>query len=97
MNGQLDVRRYNGTEGHMTDRLEKALRQLAPEELEHLADVAESIVRAHSSTQQGSPGEPMKLEWARSMKNGPYRSGLEAQEAAKHYRIFLLQRGMPKQ
>ncbi len=79
----------------MTDRLKKALRELTPPELDQLTEFAEVLAHSHVSQSTG-PREPMKLDWAGSMKDAPYPSGLEAQEAAKHYRIFLLERGMPK-
>ena len=79
----------------MTKRLEAAIKELPPEELERLTAYAEQLARGVIQPRDVPPG-PMKLDWAGCLKNGPYRSGLEAQEAAKHIRIFLLQRSMPK-
>jgi hypothetical protein len=79
----------------MTDRLEKVIRELSETDVEQLTRYAECLARAGAQHHTG-PGEPMKLDWAGCLKNGPYRSGLEAQEAAKHYRIFLLEKGMPR-
>jgi hypothetical protein len=79
----------------MTKRLEDAIKELTPEELEKLTEYAEQLARAVIQPRNLAPG-PMKLDWAGCLKNGPYGSGLEAQEAAKHIRIFLLQRSMPK-
>lgn len=77
----------------MTKRLEDAIKRLTPEQVEQLVRLAEDMVPRPGGPQ---PGEPPKMTWVGALKDGPYRSGLEAQEAAKHYRIFLLERGMPK-
>jgi hypothetical protein len=79
----------------MTDRLENALRQLTADEVERLTDLAEQLARGRNQV-QARLGQPPKLTWIGCLENGPWKSGLEAQEGAKHYRIFLLERGMPK-
>ena len=72
----------------MTDRLEKAIRELSEADLAQLTEFAEQLAR--STTSKSS--SPMMLGWVGALKDGPYRSGMEAQEAAKHYRAFLLER-----
>jgi hypothetical protein len=79
----------------MTDRLEKAIRLLTPAEVEQLTQYAESLA-ANPSVCTANPGDPAKLDWIGGLKDGPYRDGLDAQEAAKLYRLFLLERGMSK-
>lgn len=78
----------------MTKRLEDAIKQLSPEQLEQLTRYVESIAQIGVGTQDDS--DAPRLSWIGSLKDGPYRSGLEAQEAAKHRRIFLLERGLAK-
>ena len=79
----------------MTKRLEDVLKRLTPEQVEQLTRYAESFPAAVKSSSQPSAPKP-SFSWIGSMKDGPYRSGLEAQEAAKHIRIFLLERGLSK-
>jgi hypothetical protein len=78
----------------MTKRLEEALNRLTPDQVEQITRYAESVAASTASVAPGS-AEPL-LSWIGSMKAGPYRSGLEAQEAAKHRRLFLSERGLAK-
>jgi hypothetical protein len=77
----------------MTKRLEDALRRLTPQQVEELTAYAESFAGLSSSDEVQSPAEA-QLKWVGALKGGPYGSGLEAQEAAKQYRILLIEKGM---
>ena len=78
----------------MTKRLEDALNRLTPEQVEQVTRYVESVA-ASTEGARDHAAKP-RLTWIGSMKGGPYQSGLEAQEAAKHRRIFLLERGLAK-
>jgi hypothetical protein len=78
----------------MTKRLEEAFRRLTPQQVEQLTAYIESFAGGATNS-VNAPTEP-KLAWVGCLKDGPYRSGLEAQEAAKHIRAFLIERGMAK-
>jgi hypothetical protein len=78
----------------MTERLEDALRRLTPEQVEQVTRYVESVAASTDGARDHS-AKPL-LTWIGCMKGGPYQSGLQAQEAAKHRRIFLLERGLAK-
>lgn len=75
----------------MTDRLESAISKLSPSDVELLTKWAESLAAARSSG-AAKRGELAQLTWVGALKSGPYRSGLEAQEAAKRQRIVRSER-----
>ena len=79
----------------MTKRLEDAIARLTPQQVDQLTQYVELLARLENPRGIDSPA-PAQMGWVGALKNGPHRSGPEAQEAAKHYRLFLLQRGMAK-
>lgn len=79
----------------MTDRLEKAIRELSSTDMEQITKYAEFLA-SNATSGQKSAGEPMQLQWAGALKDGPYSTGVEAQDAARHYRGFLLERSMQR-
>ena len=79
----------------MTKRLQDAVSRLTPEQVEQLATYAEALAGEMQAKATATPATP-KLTWVGCLKDGPYRSGLEAQEAAKHHRASLLERGLPR-
>jgi|tagenome__1003787_1003787.scaffolds.fasta_scaffold17297121_2 hypothetical protein len=79
----------------MTKRLEEAIARLTPEQLDLLVQYAESLPSLVESPGVASPA-PAEMKWAGCLKDGPWKTGLEAQEAANKLRIELLLRGMPK-
>ena len=78
----------------MTKRLEDALKRLTPDQVEQVTRYVESVAASADAVLDRS-SKPI-LSWIGSMKDGPYESGLEAQEAAKHRWIFLTERGLSK-
>jgi hypothetical protein len=79
----------------MTKRLEEAIRRLTPQQVEQLTAYIESFAGESTTGSVTAPTEA-KLTWVGCLKDGPYRSGLEAQEAAKHIRSFLVERALGK-
>ena len=79
----------------MTKRLEEAIKRLTPEQVEQLTRYAESLPELVEDPSIPSPA-PAKMTWAGCLGEGPWQSGLEAQEAAKKLRIDLVLRGMPR-
>lgn len=79
----------------MTKRLEDALKRLTPGQVEQITDYVEAFAGPLDSSSV-KPGTEATMSWVGSLRGGPHRSGLEAQAAAKHYRLFLLERGMPR-
>lgn len=77
----------------MTKRLEEAIKKLTPQQEEMLATYAESMTELPPGIR---PGDPPKMDWVGCLQDSPWRSGLEAQEAAKKLRIEMLMRGMPR-
>ena len=79
----------------MTKRLEDAVKRLTPEQVEQLVSYAETLPQRIGNPAITSPA-PAKMDWVGCLKDGPWKSGIEAQEAAKKLRIELALRGMPK-
>jgi hypothetical protein len=79
----------------MTKRLEEAIRRLTLEQVEQLTQFAETLPTLIERPEIKSPA-PAEMIWVGCLKDGRWKSGLEAQEAAKWIRIELLMRGMPK-
>jgi len=79
----------------MTKRLEDAIRRLTPEQVQRVTSYVESLPQLIENSAVNAPA-PAKMNWVGCLKHGPWRSGLEAQEAAKKLRIEMALRGMPK-
>jgi hypothetical protein len=79
----------------MTKRLEEAIKRLTPEQVQHLTEYAERLPALIENPAIKAPG-PAQMKWVGALKHSPWRSGLEAQEAAKKLRTELVERGMPK-
>lgn len=75
----------------MSDRLNKAIQQLGPAEIEQLADAAEAMLRA-KLTKQAS----WRFDWVGALEDAGFRSATEAQRFANDERISLLARGAQK-
>ena len=79
----------------MTVRLEAAIRQLSPEEVERLTRLAERLVEDRSAT-SAKPGDPPKLEWIGCLADAPEKDGVEAARRAIEIRLELLEKSRPK-
>ena len=79
----------------MTKHLADAIKRLTPEQLERLTSYVEALPQLVESPAITAPA-PAKMDWVGCLKDGPWGSGVEAQEAAKRLRVDFALRGMPK-
>ena len=79
----------------MTQRLEAALKQLTPAEVEELTALAESM--ANRKPQQAGDRKPRwKFDWVGALRDRPEQSGVEAQQTAIHDWIEMMDRKRSK-
>jgi hypothetical protein len=75
----------------MTQRLEAALKQLSPADLEELTALAESMAK-RKPRQVGDRKPQWKFDWVGALRDRPEQSGVEAQQIAIHDWIEMMDR-----
>jgi len=81
----------------MTKRLENAINQLTPAQVEELTALAEALARDNPSVRSG-PAEQKKwkFDWVGGLSHFPEESGVEAQRVAMAEWEAIVERGPSK-